>query len=57
MLEPHQQADRREVQTGGGNGTVGTDQKAAQGLGFLSRQICVGILLPGASVSSLAERG
>lgn len=46
MLDPHQQADRREVQTGGGNGTDGNDQKAVQGLGFLARQNGEGILLP-----------
>lgn len=46
MLESHQQADRREVQTGGGNRTDGNDQKAVQGLGFLARQNGEGILLP-----------
>lgn len=46
MLEPHQQAGQRDVQTGGGNGTDGNDQEAEQGLGFLARQNGVGILPP-----------
>lgn len=35
-----------EIQTEGGDGIVGTDQKSVQGLGFHGRQPGMGTLLP-----------
>ena len=55
MLESHQQADRREVQTGGGNGTVGTWPGASAGTWLSPRQLSCSPL-PWASVFALAKR-